>query len=143
MTPYSLRDKGEILRLLTEVDYRDLDKIIHLLTQLIQIDPFGVTPYEAWGNAYRQNGDFTQAIVDFNKAIELDPKDDWAYTWRGETYRQKGDFHQRAVDLEKAFELDPELKKLARLVLVVIFFGKRVFCPLRHYLTLPQPYKDY
>jgi tetratricopeptide (TPR) repeat protein len=80
---------------------------ITLLNDTIRKSPHKARPYGNRGSEYFKEGNFTQAMSDFNKAIELNPKDPEAYYNRGDVYKKQGNFTQAISDYNKAIELDP------------------------------------
>jgi tetratricopeptide (TPR) repeat protein len=64
--------------------------------------------YNNLGNAYREAGDHTQAMLCFTKAIELNPKDAVAHCNRGTAYNRAGQLANALADYTKAIELDPK-----------------------------------
>ncbi len=56
------------------------------------------------GAAYAKNGNYDEAIAEFNKCIELSPFLDEAYIARGGCYAKKGNFEQALTDYNKAIE---------------------------------------
>jgi Tfp pilus assembly protein PilF/ketosteroid isomerase-like protein len=65
--------------------------------------------YYNHGNAYKKQGNLTQAIADYTKAIEIDPKYAAAYSNRGNVYQIQGNFQQAIADYDKAIEINPEI----------------------------------
>jgi tetratricopeptide (TPR) repeat protein len=59
------------------------------------------------GDAARNQGNYDQAIVDYNEAVRLDPKYAAAYNSRGLTYYKKGDYDRAIADYNQALALDP------------------------------------
>ena len=59
------------------------------------------------GNSYSRQGQYQQAIEDYDKAIELDPNDGRAYYNRGNSYSRQGQYQQAIDDYDKVIELDP------------------------------------
>ena len=80
-----------------------------LWDDVIRKSPHKARPYNNRGFAYDEQGNFTQAISDYNKAIELDPEYAEAYTNRGVVYAKQGNFTQAMSDFTKAIELNPKL----------------------------------
>jgi tetratricopeptide (TPR) repeat protein len=56
---------------------------------------------------YKQ-GNFDQALADFNLAIKFDPKYATAYNGRALVYKNQGKFDQALADLNEVIELDPK-----------------------------------
>ena len=54
-------------------------------------------------------GNFTQAMSDYNKAIEINPNYAEAYNNRGIIYDKQGNFTQAMSDYNKAIEINPKL----------------------------------
>jgi tetratricopeptide (TPR) repeat protein len=56
---------------------------------------------------YLVQGQYDQAITDYNKAIEINPRYAEAYNNRGGTYSQIGQYDQAISDCTKAIEINP------------------------------------
>ncbi len=65
-------------------------------------------PYFNRGNAYSDQGDFIQAVSDYNKAIEINPDYPEAYYNRGSIYYTQGNFTQALSDYNRAIEINPD-----------------------------------
>jgi tetratricopeptide (TPR) repeat protein len=65
--------------------------------------------YRRRGRIRQQLGDFTGAMVDYDRAIDLDPQMAQAYTNRADIYINRGDYPQALVQCNKAIHLDPQL----------------------------------
>lgn len=63
--------------------------------------------YNAGVDLYYQ-GQFDEAIVEFNESIELDPEMAEAYCNRGAAYIQLGNYERAIEDLDEAIRLDPQ-----------------------------------
>ena len=59
------------------------------------------------GLTYSNQGDLTQAIVDYTKAIEINPNYAGAYNNRGNIYFRQTNFGLANSDYSKAIEIDP------------------------------------
>jgi len=57
---------------------------------------------------YGLNGQYDQAIADYNKDIEINPRDAVAYYNRGIVYGLSGQYDQAIADYTKAIELNPK-----------------------------------
>jgi tetratricopeptide (TPR) repeat protein len=75
----------------------------------VKKSPYKARPYNNRGFAYDKQGNFTQAISDYNKAIGLNPEYAEAYTNRGVAYAKQNNFTQAMPDFIKAIELNPKL----------------------------------
>ena len=98
-----------------ERDYRDTEFLLVIKQLLAKVKTASFFPseqtaklYANKGVAYQQQGNYTQAILDFDQAISLNPKDAWAFGERGETYRQQGNYTQAIVDFDQAISLNPK-----------------------------------
>ena len=71
----------------------------------------GAGYYYDRGNTYFCQGQYDQAISDYNKAIELNPRDAGSYNGRGGAYYSKGEYEKAWEDVLKVqslgFELQP------------------------------------
>lgn len=79
---------------------------ITLWTHEINLYADTYIPYLNRGGAYRDKGNYQEAIVDFSKAIELNSKDERAYNNRGVVYRDKGEYQAAVADFTRAIELN-------------------------------------
>ena len=61
------------------------------------------------GVAYRNLGQYQQAIEDFDRALVLDPTYAWAYGNRGITYRSSKNYERALADFDTAISLDDHL----------------------------------
>ena len=73
----------------------------------VRKSPHKARPYNNRGIVYDKQGNFTQAMSDFNKAIEINPNYAEAYNNRGIIYDKQGNFTQAMSDYNKAIELNP------------------------------------
>jgi lipoprotein NlpI len=64
--------------------------------------------YNNRGGARNMNGDFDDAIEDFDEAIRLDPKYALAFNNRGSAWIGMGDFDHAIGDFNQAIALDPK-----------------------------------
>jgi len=81
---------------------------VDAFTEAIGLDLKFAAAYANRGIAYRNLGNYNQAITDHNKAIELNPQNADAYVNRGSAYGSLGNYNQALTDLNKAIELNPE-----------------------------------
>ena len=90
---------------------RNLDDAILYYSNVIRLNPadrlLTATAYYNRGNVYGEQGNFDQAIADYDRAIELDPSLGTAYNNRGKFYSDQGNFDQAIADYDRAIELDP------------------------------------
>ena len=77
-------------------------------TQEKQIESMDAEFYNNRGMAYRDKGQYDQAISDYNKALEINSKYAYAYNNRGMAYRDKGQYDQAISDYNKALEINPK-----------------------------------
>ena len=63
------------------------------------------------GNAYKKQGNLTQAIADYTNAIRINSKHAKAYYNRGNTYGKQGNLTQAIADYTKAIEINPKYKE--------------------------------
>ena len=63
--------------------------------------------YNNRGMAYRDKGQYDQAISDYNKALGINPRYAYAYNNRGIAYGDKGQYDQAISDFNKALEVNP------------------------------------
>jgi len=57
-------------------------------------------------NFYKQ-GDFSNAVAEYNKAIEVDSNNNKAYYYRGATYLKTGEVDKALPDFKRSIELNP------------------------------------
>ena len=72
-----------------------------------QTDLNDAKAYVNRGVAYAREGQYDQAISDFNKALEINPRDANAYNNRGVAYARKDQYDQAISDFNKALEINP------------------------------------
>ena len=65
-------------------------------------------PIMIGGSIYIRQGNFTQAMSDYNKAIGMNPNYAGVYTHRGVVYAKQGNFTQAISDFTKAIEINPK-----------------------------------
>ena len=82
-----------------------------LWNDVVHKSPGKARPYASRGNAYYQQGNFTQAISDCTKAIEINPNLEVAYYNRGNAYRDQGNIQQAISDYNKVIEINPKFEK--------------------------------
>jgi tetratricopeptide (TPR) repeat protein len=63
--------------------------------------------YNNRGIAYDKEGQYDQAILDYNKALEINPRYAEAYNNRGVIYRKKGQFDRALLDYNRALKINP------------------------------------
>ncbi len=76
----------------------------------IRFEPDQVAAYNARGNDYAKQGDYTKAFAAYNRAIELDPDNAVLYSNRGLTYHDQGNDALALQDLNHSIQLDPKYK---------------------------------
>jgi len=77
-------------------------------------EPKTAEEFRLRGVEYYDQGDYTKALSDFNKAIELDPSLAYAYLYRGFIYHDQGDYTKALADYGKAIELDSSFARAYR-----------------------------
>ncbi len=78
-----------------------------LWNDTVQKSPHKGRPYMSRGSEYFQQGDFTKAISDYDKAIELSPDYMIVYIDRAVAYSKQGKLTEAIRDLNKAIEINP------------------------------------
>ena len=63
--------------------------------------------YNNRGMAYDKEGQYDQAILDYNKALNINPRYAEAYNNRGVIYRKKGQLDRAISDYNKALKINP------------------------------------
>jgi len=86
---------------------KEYDLALTLATKLINSDPRTTGYHEFRGQLWYAQGDFAQAIKDFNRAIQLDPNSASAYSSRGNFWKAAGKVDRALEDYSRAIELDP------------------------------------
>ena len=74
-------------------------------TQEIQSEPKDAEFYNNRGMAYRDKGQYNQAISDYNKSLEINPTFAEAYYNRGRAYYLKREYDKSLEDIKKAQDL--------------------------------------
>lgn len=88
----------------------DYDGAIEDFTVSIRTSADEIT-HNSRGVAYRNKGEFSLAMNDFNEAIRFDPKYARPYYHRGMLHSRAGATDLAVADLRKAVELDPKSKE--------------------------------
>ena len=84
------------------------EKAIETLQKAEKIEPDSGRVFLDMGYAYKDSGDFSQAILCFSRAKELDPQLNQISTYMtGATYLEEEQFDQAAKNFKEAVELDP------------------------------------
>ncbi len=65
--------------------------------------------YSSRSTAYRNEGEYDEAIADCSEAIRLNPKLAGAYYARAFTYGQKGESDKAIADYTEVIRLEPKL----------------------------------
>jgi len=73
----------------------------------VQKSPHKARPYNGLGVAYINQGNFVQALTNFNKAISINPSYANAYNGRGDIYSKQGDWAQALSNYNKAIAINP------------------------------------
>jgi RNA polymerase sigma factor (sigma-70 family) len=74
-----------------------------------QGNPQDAAAYLKRGRIYLNQGDYDQAIADFNQALQLDPKSAGAYFSRGRANKLKGNYDQALADYNQAIQFNPQM----------------------------------
>ncbi len=108
--PYSEFEAGN-----TAAQRADFDLAIHHYSRAIQSGEFPddklAFTFSNRGNAYYLNGDYDQAIQDYDQAIRLSPDFALAFYNRGNAYLRKGNDELAIKDYDTAITLKPEYAK--------------------------------
>jgi len=81
---------------------------VSLWNDVIHKSPHKARGYNDRGIAYYKQGQFDQAMADFNKAIELNPIFPQAFLDRGSIYMQQGRIPQAMADFSQAIAINPK-----------------------------------
>ncbi len=73
-----------------------------------RLEPNAALAFYNRGNAYREKGDYDDALREYNEAIRLNPNYADAFNNRGITYRAKRDYDRAIQDYDQAIRLDPK-----------------------------------
>ena len=76
------------------------------IPEAIRLYPDDAYAYSCRGNAYREKGEYDQAIADYTEVIRINPDDADAYNNRGIAYRTLGKYAEADADKAKACSLD-------------------------------------
>lgn len=63
--------------------------------------------YRSEGETCLAQGEYDEAVTDFNEAIQLDPKSVTAYLDRGMAYEEEGKYQEAISDYDIAIRLAP------------------------------------
>ncbi|MFA4836281.1 MAG: tetratricopeptide repeat protein [Dehalococcoidia bacterium] len=83
------------------------DLAIDSLTKSIELDPHNPTPYDWRGVAYARQGQYDEAIRDYDCAIEICPTCASVYSNRGSSYCKKGLWDKALIDYNTGIYLCP------------------------------------
>jgi protein O-mannosyl-transferase len=78
-----------------------------LWEDVIQKSPHKARPYINRGLAYFNQGNFTQAMSDYNKAIAISPEFVYPYDYLGIIYALQGNLTQAIAEYNKAIKINP------------------------------------
>ncbi|MBF0558526.1 MAG: tetratricopeptide repeat protein [Nitrospirae bacterium] len=78
-----------------------------LMSDIIRSDPNNIVAYTHPGISKAKLKDYTEAIMEYNKAIEVDPNNAIAYSNRGIVKAKLKDYTGAILDYNKAIEVDP------------------------------------
>ncbi len=79
-----------------------------LWSDVIQKSPYKARPYNSLAVAYDQQGDLSDALINFNKAIAIRPFYEHAYNGRGNVYSEQGNSPQALSDYNRAIAIKPD-----------------------------------
>ncbi len=121
----------------------DVPTRINLLTQAIEKSPKLADAYHYRADAYRAQGDFAHALIDYTRTIELRPNDPFRYYARALLYMDKQQWTNALTDLNKAVQLKPSYKNfyLTR-ARVNLHLGKNEQAVSDYEKALPSPQAD-
>jgi tetratricopeptide (TPR) repeat protein len=80
---------------------------ITLYSDAVQKSPDKARPYSSLGVAYDEQGNFIQALSNFDKVIAINPSFTHAYFNRGAFYEKQGNLTRALSDYNRAIEVDP------------------------------------
>lgn len=83
----------------------DIKKAINYYSKAIEIAPTS-DRYKWRGSCYGEDGDYSLAFQDFDKALSLNPKSAVAFCGKGDVYKSRGDIQSAIYNYKKAIELD-------------------------------------
>jgi tetratricopeptide (TPR) repeat protein len=92
----------------TEFQNRDLNRSLEYARLAIEKAPNEYEPYAAIAIAFKELGDFDNAIINLNKAIELNKTDPTLYLDLGTVYLEIPDYQEAVKQFERAVSLKPE-----------------------------------
>jgi tetratricopeptide (TPR) repeat protein len=85
-------------------NYSDIETLWNMT---IKKNPACWMCYNNRGNIYKDRGNYTQAIEDYDKAIKIKPDFAEAYNNRGVSYNFLGNYNQAIGDFSRAMEIKP------------------------------------
>ena len=74
----------------------------------ILMKQFGYFAYSGLGIAYREIGEFDNALKNIDEAIKIDPSEASIHLYRGNIHRVKGDLDEAIADYDEAIRLQPD-----------------------------------
>ncbi|SRR5579883_98706 len=107
--PLNLPEQPAMIRqqAFSEIQQGNHEAAIDLLSLLIERNPTSVSDYNNRGLLYFQNGQFTRALADYNKALELNPRLAKVYNNRANCHASMGQLVEALFDYETALDLNP------------------------------------
>jgi tetratricopeptide (TPR) repeat protein len=75
---------------------------------VVRKSPHKARPYNNLGSAYAQQGNFNQALADYNRSIEINPRFADAFFNRGVVYDRTGDVDHAIKDYDQAIDISPD-----------------------------------
>ena len=88
---------------------KEYEKAIETLQKAEKVEPDSGRVFLDMGHAYKDSGNFTEAIKCFSRARELDPRLNQISAYMtGATYLEEEQFDQAAQKFKEAAELDPK-----------------------------------
>ena len=80
---------------------------ITLYDHTLKVTDYNWLTYYNRGHEYNDQGNYKQALEDFNRAIEINPGYDKAYINRGFAHQGLGNYRQAIEDHGRSIEIDP------------------------------------
>ena len=84
---------------------RDIQKALQCFTTAINVDPTHIRAYLCRAEAYKKDGQYKLAIVDYTRVLHFEPNQPTYYLYRGEVYLLLKEYNLAALHIKTASKL--------------------------------------